>query len=130
MDVNLLIQYQSIRKEMLEIDERIKEVYSAALYPTSPQLTGMPRAPGYSTDGIGRIFDQIDELTELYQTKQIQLNDLCLQIEREIDDLPSLERRIIRLRYLSGKEWPEISKITEYSVSHLHRIHKKIFEKK
>lgn len=127
MNVKLLTEYQSLRKEIVELQERIKEVRRAACYPTSPQLTGMPRAPGYSNDGIARIFEQIEELTELYTTKQIRLNDLCLQIESEIDQLPSFERRIIRLRYLDDKFWPEISEIMNVSVSQLHRIHKKIF---
>lgn len=127
MNVQLLTEYQSIRQEMIEIDARIKEIRESAKYPKSPQLTGMPRAPGFSGDGITRILEQIEELTELYQQKWTRLNDLCLEIEKEIDSLPSLERRIIRLRYLDNKFWPEISKITGYSVPHLHRVHKKIF---
>lgn len=127
MNVELLTEYRSLRKEIIELQERIKEVRAAACYPTSPQLTGMPRAPGYSNDGIARVFEQIEELTEMYTAKQIKLNDLCLVIENEIDQLPSLERRIIRLRYLDDKFWPEIAEITGVSVSQLHRIHKKIF---
>ena len=127
MNVELLTEYRSIRREMIEIDDRIKEIKESAKYPKSPQLTGMPRAPGYSSDGLSRIFEQIEELTELYQQKWAQLNDLCLEIEKEIESLPSLERRIIRLRYLDNKSWPEVSKIMRYSVAQLHRIHKKIF---
>lgn len=129
MNRELFIQYQSIQKEAAEINDRINEVYSAALYPKSPQMTGTPRASGYSNDGMFRIFEQIEELTTLYRKKQVQLNDLCLEIEREIEGLESLERRIIRLRYLSGKSWTEISEAMGYSVAQLHRIHKKIFAK-
>lgn len=127
MNVELLVEYRSLRREMIEIDDRIKEIRESAKYPKSPQLTGMPRAPGYSSDGLSRIFEQIEELTELYQQKWARLNDLCLEIEKEIDSLPSLERRIIRLRYLDDKPWPEVSEIMGYSVAHLHRVHKKIF---
>ena len=129
MNVELLAEYRSLRREMIEIDDRIKEIRESAKYPKSPQITGMPRAPGYSSDAMSRIFEQIEELTELYQEKRMLLNDLCLQIEKEINDLPSFERRIIRLRYLDGRLWPEISRMTGYSVAQLHRIHKKIFAK-
>ena len=124
MNVNLLTQYRSIRQEMIELKERIDQIYSASLFPKGSQLTGMPRPSGYSNDGMIRIFEQIEELTEFYQEKQAKLNSLCLAIEKEIEELPSLERRIIRLRYLEGKEWSEISKITGCSRSTLYRLHK------
>lgn len=126
MNVKLLTEYRSLRQEMIEIDDRIKEIRESAKYPKSPQLTGMPRVPGYSSDSLSRIFEQIEELTEFYLEKQVQLNDLCLQIENEIKELPSLERRIIRFRYLDNKPWPEISKIMGRSIAQLHRLHKKI----
>lgn len=127
MNVNLLSQYRSIRQEMIELEERIQNIYSAAMFPKSSEITGMPRSPGYSSDGMSRVFERIEALVSKYQEKLAQLADLCLEIEKEIDTLPSFERRMIRLRYVDGKEWTEISKIMEYSVPQLHRLHKKIF---
>lgn len=126
MDMKLLAQYRSIRQELVELNERINQIYSSALFPRGVQITGMPRATGYSGDGIYRTFEKLDELAEFYKQKQHELNELCIQIEKEIEALPSLERRIVRLRYLDGKGWKEISKITGYSVSHLHKINNKI----
>ena len=126
MDMKLLAQYRSIRQELVELNERINQIYSSALFPRGVQITGMPRAAGYSGDGIYRTFEKLDELAEFYKQKQRELNELCIQIEKEIEALPSLERRIVRLRYLDGKGWKEISKITGYSVSHLHKINNKI----
>lgn len=126
MNMELLKQYRSIRREMLELNERINEIYSNAMFPTIPKLTGMPRASGYSNESMIRLFEKIEELTEFYREKQMRLNELCIQIEKEIDSLPSLERRIIRLRYLEGKSWKQISSYTGYSVSNLHKLHNKI----
>lgn len=126
MDFNLLTQYQSIKQEIIELQERIEQIYSSSLYPKGSQLTGMPRPSGYSNDGMIRIFEKIEELTEFYQAKQAKLNELCRRIEAEIEALPSLERRVIRLRYLDGKEWSEIKEVIGCSKATLHRINKKI----
>lgn len=123
MNKELLVQYQSIQQEMIELKDRIEQIYSSSLFPKNQQITGMPRSPGYSTDGLLRIFEKIEKLAEFYEEKLSKLNALCRQIEDEIEKLPSLERRIIRLRYLEGKEWSEISKIVGCSRSTLHRLH-------
>lgn len=124
----LLSQYQSIKAEIKELDYRIEELYFSAMFPKSGQITGLPRAAGYSTEGLAKLFEQIENLVAVYVDKRIKLIELCLEIENEVDSLPSVERRIIRLRYLDGKEWSDISTITTYSVSQLHKIHKKIFQ--
>ena len=129
LNTELLSQYRSIRREMIELEERIQNIYSAAMFPKSSEITGMPRSPGFSSDGMSRVFEKIEELVAQYQEKLVQLSELCLEIEKQVDDLPSFDRRIIRLRYLDGKPWSEIHKITGYSVAQLHRIHNKIFEK-
>ena len=129
MNIHILAQYQSIRKEIIEIKDRINQIRYNAMHPTCPQITDMPRASGYSNDGMVRIVIQIEELTELYMAKQIELNDLCIEIEKEIAGLESLERRIIRLRYFEGLTWEEIGNTVDYSTAQLNRIHRKILEK-
>ena len=126
MNFDLLIQYRSIKQEILELQDRIDRIYSSSLYPKGSQLTGMPRPSGYSNDGMIRIFEKIEELTEIYREKQAQLNELCRRIEKEIEELPSLERRIIRLRYIDGKGWSEIGKTVGCSRSTLYRVNEKI----
>lgn len=126
INIQLLSQYQSIQKELSELADRIEQIYSHAMFPSSSQITGMPRSPGYSTGGLLKIFLQIDELAEFYKEKQAELNKLCRQIEKEIEELPSLERRIIRFRYIDGMKWSEISKLTGYSRAQLWRLHDKI----
>lgn len=128
MNLELLTQYRSIKQEIDELQERIKQVYLDAMFPKSPQITGMPRASGYSNNGMVQLFERIEELTEFYKEKQAALNAVCMEIEKEIEALPSLERRIIRLRYLEGKEWSEIGKMTGCSRATLYRLHKNLIE--
>lgn len=124
-----LTQYQSLKAEVEELEARIQSVRADAYNLKSPQLTGMPKAPGYANDSMPQLLVRIEELTELYLKKKAQLVELCLEIEKEIESLESIERRVIRFRYIDGKSWSEISKLTGYSVAHLHRIHKNFLRK-
>lgn len=125
----MIVEYRSIKKEIAELKDRIEQIRYAAMHPTSSPITDMPRAPGYSQDGLAKVYIQIEELEEFYLEKCVQLNRLCIEIEKEIDSLESIERRIIRFRYIDGLSWKKISKLVGYSVSQLHRIHNKIIER-
>lgn len=121
----LLHQYQSIKKEIAELRERINHIYSSAMIPGIKRITDMPMAKGYSTDGLSKVFEQIEDLTEIWAGKIEELNAICLEIEERISGLESIERRVIRYRYMDKKSWKKISFLTKYSISQLHRIHDK-----
>lgn len=127
--IELLNEYRSLKKEIDDLDQRIADVYQNSLFPKSSQITSMPRSPGYSNDGMNRIFEKIEELAEVYIEKKTKLLSQCLEIETEIDSFPSVERRLLRYRYIDGKEWSDISKLMGYSKAQLHRIKQNIFEK-
>lgn len=129
LSIELLHEYRSLKKEIDDLDQRIVDVYQNSLFPKSSQITSMPRSPGYSNDGMNRIFEKIEELAAIYLKKRADLMDKCVAIEAEIDGFPSVERRLLRYRYIDGKEWKDISKIMDYSVVQLHRIKQNIFEK-
>jgi DNA-directed RNA polymerase specialized sigma subunit len=122
-----LHEYRSMKKEIEDLDRRITDIYQNSLLPRSSQITGMPRSPGYSNDAMDRIFEKIEELITEYIEKKARLIDRCLEIEKEIDSLKSIERRLLRYRYIDNLPWVEIGKIMDYSIVQLHRIHKKIF---
>ena len=127
--IEMLHEYRSMKKEIDDLDQRIVDTYQKSLFPKSSQITNMPRSPGYSNDGMNKIFEKIEELAALYVRKKAELIDQCLEIENAINGFPSVERRLLRYRYIDGKQWPEISKIMGYSAAQLHRIKQNIFEK-
>lgn len=123
----MLYEYQSLKKEIDDLDQRIADVYQNSLFPKSSQITSMPRSPGYSNDGMNRIFEKIEKLAAIYLEKRDRLLSQCLEIETEIDSFSSVERRLLRYRYIDNKPWSDVSKIMGYSTAQLHRIQKKIF---
>lgn len=125
----LLYQYQSIKKEIAELRERINHIYSSAMVPGIKNITDMPMAQGYSTDGLSKVFEQIEELTEVWTERIAELQAVCTKIETAISGLESIERRVIRYRYMDGKSWKRISYLTKYSVAQLHRIHNRATDK-
>ncbi|MDR0293086.1 MAG: hypothetical protein LBH95_02905, partial [Oscillospiraceae bacterium] len=47
------------------------------------------------------------------------------RIERAIERLPSVQRQLMRARYIDGKCWDAISAEMHYDERHLRRIHDK-----
>lgn len=125
----LLSQYRSIKKEIADLQERINHIYSSAMVPGIKNITDMPIAQGYSTDGLSKVFEQIEELAEVYAQRLAELQQVCTEIETAMSGLESIERRVIRYRYMDNKSWTKISNITKYSVPHLHRIHNRAVDK-
>lgn len=129
LSIESLDEYRSLKKEIDDLDQRIVDVYQNSLFPKSSQITSMPRSPGYSNDGMNRIFEKIEQLAAAYLKKRADLLDKCLEIETEIDRFPSVERRLLRYRFIDGKPWDEVGKCMGYSKAQLHRIKQNIFEK-
>lgn len=125
----LLYQYRSIKKEIAELKERINHIYSSAMVPGIKNITDMPMAQGYSADGLSKVFEQIEELTEVWAQRITELQQVCTKIETAMAGLESIERRVIRYRYMDNKSWNKISNITKYSIPHLHRIHNRAVDK-
>ena len=125
----LLYQYRSIKKEIAELKERINHIYSSAMVPGIKNITDMPMAQGYSTDGLSKVFEQIEELAEVWAQRVTELQQVCTEIETAMSGLESIERRVIRYRYMDNKSWTKISNITKYSIPHLHRIHNRAVDK-
>ncbi len=73
------------------------------------------------------------EFVELNPHQQIEQKDLATQVRKMIDDLPELQRTIIRMRDVEGMEISEIAYVTlltENAVSvNLSRARQKIREK-
>ena len=103
-----LRQYRSIKLEICQLDGRIKELVQ-----------------------LGRDHDRelIQPLMDVYQLKLENLVICQLKIERAIESLDPTERELIRMRYIDGAEWAEISDTLHYEWAQTHRIHARALTK-
>lgn len=68
-------------------------------------------------------------LREFYRAKLEALITAQLEIERAIETLDYTERKLIRLRYIDGKDWHLVCAGINYSWQQTHRIHSRILKK-
>ena len=111
-----------IRKEIDEIEQRIKEVRASYMAPRAIQYDDMPKAhrPTDLSDYYARVEIFVDMLLE----KEKELIGVHADIVMTVDRLEDPdERRVLMLRYIDRKTWLEISRAipcSERAVYYLH----------
>ena len=124
-----LKEYVETKREIKIIEEKIECLESKKTSIKSMIIDDMPKSEP-EQDRLGQLLIQIEELIDLYNEKQDKLLKQQLEIENCIDKLDSsLERNIMRLRYLESMKWEKICVEVNYSWENVHRIHRKILSK-
>ena len=124
-----LKEYIETKREIKIIEEKIEFLKEKKTSIKSMIIDDMPK-PEPEQDRLGDLLGEIEELIDIYNKKQIKLIKQQKEIENVIDKLDnSIERTIMRLRYLNGYTWENICVITNYSWRQVHRYHSKILEK-
>lgn len=95
-----LRQHRSIKIETCQLKRRIDEL-----------------------EHISQDVDELKNLIALYHSKLDSLITSQLRIEKAIEVLNSTERELIRLRYIDGYDWLEVSHTIHYELSQTYRIH-------
>ena len=97
-----LRQYRNIKIEISQIERRIAEL-----------------------ERLNRDHDKeyVLILQELYAQKLADLIQGQLRIEKAIESLSPIEREVIRLRYIDGVDWTEVSITINYEWAQTHRVH-------
>ena len=126
MDKYTLRQYKHLLREIKELEREKKRVLDQYLAP--PQPTGMPGAHD-SGDRIGDVVAKRDKYQQLIDRKLDELIDLRHEIEKAIENLPSEDRRLIRLRYIEGWSWERVAETLHYSVRQVLRHHGRILQR-
>ncbi len=124
-----LMQYKTIKVEIKQLKERIKELEERKTSIKSQVITDMPASNGEGTDILSLIVMIEDAETELIQ-KEKQLIATMNKIEHTIDNVEnSLDRCILRARYIECKAWEQICAELNYSWRQIHRLHSNILKK-
>lgn len=124
-----LKEYIETKREIEIIEEKIEFLESKKTSIKSQIITDMPRGEA-EQDRLGQLLIQIEELIDSYNEKQDKLLKQQLEIEKCIDKLEdSIDRNIMRLRYLEGYTWERMCVLLNYSWNGIHKKHRKILEK-
>lgn len=126
-----LKEYIAIKEELKQISYKLKELEERKTSIKSKIITDMPiNFNGFSSNNsIDDLLIKIEECIEEYRKKEILLYNKQLEIEKAINILKANERVIMRMRYIEGYKWDEISIITNYSEENIYKIHRNSLKK-
>ena len=117
-----LRNYQKLRREQEQIQQKLEEVEAALYFPRIQTLTGMPSHHGEGNPQEDLAIHHI-ELQEFYRSKAAEMAAEQLAVEKAIESLPPTERMLLRYRYLDGLKWEEICVRMNYSWTQTHAHH-------
>ena len=124
-----LMQYHTIKTEIKQLQEKVQELEERKTSIKSQVITDMPVGNGESMDLL-TILTIIEDTQEKLRMKSIELLDVMNEIEETIESIDdSLERCILRARYLQCKKWEQICVELNYSWRQIHRLHSNILKK-
>lgn len=122
-----LNSYKDVVEELQQIEQHLADLEDRIL-PGGQKMDGMPRSPGGGGDLSGIVAERL-ELVERYRAKKNELYQAQLDVERMIEGLDPLERRMMRAKYIEGHTWEEVCVIMSYCWAQVHRIHSRVLDK-
>lgn len=122
-----LLEIRNIRSKIESLEERMTRLQSA-MEIGAQQLKDTPGCKR-THDKLANDMAKMDELRREHAEAVLGLERDFIIVESEIENLPAREQMIMRLRYIDGLSWYDISEKTNYSISHCKNIHTKIVHK-
>lgn len=119
----IMIEYRSIGS----LERRIAALRET-LERITPQLDGMPHGSD-GKDKMATLTATIVDLEEKLDKRRVNCEVEMQRAETVIDTLPDQQRLIMRLRYIDGLTWRQVSEKSNYDKRHCIRIHKRALER-
>lgn len=90
--------------------ERLERLKARLESCSAPEITDMPRSPGFATDKMSMMLARKVDLESSLNNYVERQREYLRRIEYMVERLPkSVERTVIRLRYEDGMPWADIS---------------------
>lgn len=123
-----LRNYQNIKRERAQLEEKLAQIEAALYSPKIPQLTSTPPSGSPTGSAMENLADKHMELQRRYEANLVELAAEQLEIERAIETLDPTARMLLRYRYIDGLTWEEVCVRLCYSWRQTHRLHSQALE--
>lgn len=117
--------YQARKRELKQIEALMADLDGA---PGGQNLDGMPRGSTVG-DPVAAVVAQRLALREKYQAKLAELYEAQRAVEDMIESLDSVERELLRHRYIEGMTWEGVCVAISYSWRQTHNLHAQALDK-
>lgn len=119
-----LRRYITLKREITDLEARVREAEENITSLRSPSFDGVPSAHGSPGSPIEDAVVALVDLKEHYERKLAVMHAEQRAVEEAIASLEdSVERQLMRARYLDGQVWEEVCLTIGYAWSQTHRIH-------
>lgn len=123
-----LMQYKNLKIEINKLEERIEALEEQKTSIKSPTITDMPNG-GKGLELLD-LMVMIEETQTRLTEKRKELLKMLNKIEDVIETLDnSLDRNILRARYIECKKWEQICVELHYSWRQIHKLHSDVLKK-
>lgn len=130
MDKKELMQCFKLRKELKDIEIRIKRLTADAHNLKSVRYNNEPKHKGEAIPAAQQYVESQEELAGLYDEQKCKLMKRIIRTERTICKLDnSGERCLIRYRYVDGLHWDAVNEKMHISESTSKRMHREALKK-
>ena len=117
--IRYLKQYRQLKQEFEESQERYLELKEKVISTPIQHLSDMPKGNS-KRDKIGDSLALLEEV----EAKKFKLLNKYIKIQNIIFNVEdTLERRLLRFRYVDGLSFESIAHELSYTWRHVHRIH-------
>ena len=114
MTIEQLENCRSAKGEIESLRERIERIKSDRERMTQ-SITGMPSGKNNNQSRIEELTVKLMELEEQPVDRIQQRETQIEEVEAWIETLKPHQRNVIRFRYVDGKTWRQVQKLTHYS---------------
>ncbi len=114
MTIEQLENCRAAKGEIESLRERIERIKSDRERMTQT-ITGMPSGKNNGQSRLEELTVKLMELEEQLVDRTQQRETEIREVEAWIETLKPYQRNVIRLRYIDGKTWRQVQKLTHYS---------------
>lgn len=126
-----LLGYRGMKHDIAQCIRMQKEMLLDIAGPKAVTLDGMPKGSRKEQDLMAASIARHMERVEEYAQRVTVYTDRCRQIEDAVEHLPQQERKIMRARYLLGKErptWAQVAYSEHYAERTVMEYHRRALE--
>jgi hypothetical protein len=114
LTIEQLENCRAAKGEIESLRERIERIKSDRERMTQT-ITGMPSGKNNGQSRLEELTVKLMELEEQLVDRTQQRETEIREVEAWIETLKPYQRNVIRLRYIDGKTWRQVQKLTHYS---------------
>ena len=123
-----LKEYTSIKRELKQIQFKLKELEERKTSIKSQIISDMPRGGGDGKELLD-ILIGIEDIIKKLNKKITKLIKKISEIEDTIENLDTIERLLIRYKYIENLKMFQIAEKMNYSERHLNRVHSDVLKR-